>query len=98
MPRNHQVQETEQFEEFKVMLSENGRNKVQYLLKYVGYDTPEWTDSSNCTNFSHSLGNSSVMEVDQAGPSDDYGEVEQDGEALLYCEAWMPDTTDKSST
>ncbi|KAK4015114.1 hypothetical protein OUZ56_030104 [Daphnia magna] len=55
---------------------------MQYLLKYVGYDTAEWTDSSNCTNCR-------AATVDQAGPSDDYGEVEQDGEALLYCEALL---------
>ncbi|KZS07856.1 Uncharacterized protein APZ42_028217 [Daphnia magna] len=101
MPRNHQVQESDLYEEFeveaclnrRVVLSENGRNKVQFLLKYVGYDIPEWTDSSDCTNCRSLIRefqrNGRAATVDQAGPADDYGEVEQDGEALLYCEALL---------
>ncbi|KAK4037362.1 hypothetical protein OUZ56_029399 [Daphnia magna] len=28
----------------------NGRQSVQYLLHYVGYEEPEWTDWANCGN------------------------------------------------
>lgn len=35
---------------FRVVLLDNRRTKVQYLLKYVEYADPEWTDWANCSN------------------------------------------------
>ncbi|KZS09634.1 Uncharacterized protein APZ42_026133 [Daphnia magna] len=36
----------------KVFRYANGHQSVQYLLHYVGYEVPEWTDwsNSNCSN------------------------------------------------
>ncbi|KAK4036455.1 hypothetical protein OUZ56_028509 [Daphnia magna] len=107
MPRNHQVpihqvssNSYNMYEEFEVesclsrrVVQLENRRKVQYLLKYVGYDTPEWTDFSNCNNcrslIREFLRNERAATLDQAGPADVNGEVELDGEALLYCEALL---------
>ncbi|KZR96446.1 Uncharacterized protein APZ42_009208, partial [Daphnia magna] len=107
MPRNHQVPIHQvpsnmynMYEEFEVedclnrrVVQFENRRKVQYLLKYVGYDTPEWTDFSNCNNcrslIREFLRNERAATVDQAGPADVNGEVELEGEALLYCEALL---------
>ncbi|KAK4007482.1 hypothetical protein OUZ56_012637 [Daphnia magna] len=101
MPRNHQVQDFKvEFEEFeeeavldrRVMLLDNNRKKIQYLLKYVSYDNPEWTNWGNCTNctsiIKQFLRDKRATAVNEARPDVvSESEVEPDGDALLYCEA-----------
>ncbi|KAI9563977.1 hypothetical protein GHT06_007715 [Daphnia sinensis] len=99
MPRNHQVRE--QYAEYEVeavldrqtVPSERRGTKVQYLLKFVGYPDPEWTDYVDCKNcisliqkFRQTL---RAAAVNDAGPAGDRGEVVMEGEASLFCEALL---------
>ncbi|KZS11356.1 Uncharacterized protein APZ42_024130 [Daphnia magna] len=80
-------------EVFRVVLLDNRRTKVQYLLKYVEYADPEWTDWANCSNckslVKEYLRNKRAAAVNEAERKSSQSEVEPDGDASLYCDALL---------
>ncbi|KAK4011596.1 hypothetical protein OUZ56_020715 [Daphnia magna] len=77
-----------------VVLLDNRRTKVQYLLKYVEYADPEWTDWANCSNckslVKEYLRYKRAAAVNEAERKSSQSEVEPDGDASLYCDALLP--------